>query len=95
MAATWRASTSVGVGLLGLRAAADVPASALVGVVAALRAAAADAGGAVVVREAPAEVRAELDVWGEIGPALPLMRAVKDAFDPARTLAPGRFVGGL
>jgi glycolate oxidase FAD binding subunit len=37
----------------------------------------------------------ELDAWGSPGDALPLMRAVKDQFDPKRTLNPGRFVGGI
>lgn len=35
------------------------------------------------------------DVWGDPGPGLPLMRGLKEAFDPAATLAPGRYVGGL
>ena len=35
------------------------------------------------------------DHWGPVGDALPLMRRVKDRFDPERRLAPGRFVGGL
>ena len=36
-----------------------------------------------------------MDAWGEIGDALPLMRAVKQQFDPKGTLNPGRFVGGI
>jgi glycolate oxidase FAD binding subunit len=36
-----------------------------------------------------------LDAWGATGDALPLMRAVKQQFDPAATLNPGRFVGGI
>jgi glycolate oxidase FAD binding subunit len=48
---------------------------------------------AVVVR-APAEVRDAVDVWGPV-PSLALMRAVKDQFDPAHLMAPGRFAGGL
>jgi glycolate oxidase FAD binding subunit len=36
-----------------------------------------------------------LDAWGEPGDALPLMRAVKQQFDPKGTLNPGRFVGGI
>jgi glycolate oxidase FAD binding subunit len=51
--------------------------------------------GSVVVREAPPEVKRALDVWGPIGDALPLMRRVKERFDPTRTLNPGRFVGGI
>ena len=37
----------------------------------------------------------QLDVWGSPGDALPLMRAVKEQFDPKGTLNPGRFVGGI
>ncbi|MCO5966865.1 FAD-binding oxidoreductase [Actinoallomurus soli] len=48
--------------------------------------------GSAVVLAAPAGVR--LDRWGPI-PALPLMRRVKDQFDPEHRLAPGRFVGGI
>ncbi|HMA47351.1 MAG TPA: FAD-binding oxidoreductase [Frankiaceae bacterium] len=36
-----------------------------------------------------------LDVWGYRGDALDLMRRVKDRFDPAHLLSPGRFVGGI
>jgi glycolate oxidase FAD binding subunit len=51
-------------------------------------------GGALVVLDAPAEVKAAVDTWGPVG-ALDLMRRVKDQFDPERRLAPGRFVGGI
>ena len=36
-----------------------------------------------------------LDAWGKSGDALPLMRAVKNQFDPKNTLNPGRFLGGI
>ncbi|HET6149811.1 MAG TPA: FAD-binding oxidoreductase [Polyangia bacterium] len=55
-------------------------------------------GGTVVVHEAPAPVRARLDVWGVPGDRhspLPLMRSVKARLDPQRRLAPGRLVGGI
>jgi glycolate oxidase FAD binding subunit len=47
-----------------------------------------------VVLHAPAEVRAAVDLWGPV-PALGLMRAVKDQFDPEHRMAPGRFAGGI
>ena len=53
-----------------------------------------DHGGTAVVVDAPAAVKAAVDVWGPI-PALDLMRRVKDQFDPDRRLSPGRFVGGI
>ena len=48
----------------------------------------------VVVRQAPAGVRATVDLWGRV-PSLGLMRAVKNQFDPEYRMAPGRFVGGI
>jgi glycolate oxidase FAD binding subunit len=50
--------------------------------------------GSVVVLHAPAAVRAVTDLWGPV-PALGLMRAVKDQFDPEHRMAPGRFAGGI
>jgi glycolate oxidase FAD binding subunit len=47
-----------------------------------------------VVVHAPASVRDLVDVWGPV-PSLPLMRAVKDQFDPGHRMAPGRFAGGI
>jgi glycolate oxidase FAD binding subunit len=62
--------------------------------VSALRAAAAAYGGTVVVLTAPPAVRAAVDVWGPVS-GIDLMRRVKHEMDPRRTLAPGRFVGGI
>jgi glycolate oxidase FAD binding subunit len=61
----------------------------------ALRPALEAGGGSLVVERASADAKRGLDVWGDVGPGLPLMRALKAAFDPAAVLAPGRFVGGL
>src|SRR5271163_930778 len=35
------------------------------------------------------------DTWGAAGDSLPLMRAVKNQFDPKNTLNPGRFLAGI
>lgn len=43
----------------------------------------------------PPSVRARLDAWGAPPSALAAMRTLKARFDPHRTLAPGRFVGGI
>ena len=51
-------------------------------------------GSAVIVKCSP-ELRAHVDVWGPIGDGLALMKAVKQQFDPAGILAPGRGPGGL
>ena len=47
-----------------------------------------------VVVHAPPPVRALVDLWGPV-PGLPLMRAIKDQFDPEHRMAPGRFAGGI
>ncbi|SEL68750.1 FAD-binding oxidoreductase [Nonomuraea pusilla] len=48
-------------------------------------------GGRVTVPASPYE---GVDRWGRVG-ALPLMRRVKERFDPGRVMSPGRFVGGI
>ncbi|WP_017598688.1 FAD-binding oxidoreductase, partial [Nocardiopsis lucentensis] len=47
-----------------------------------------------LLRAEPHVHAAGVDLWGEV-PGLALMRSVKDALDPDRQLAPGRFVGGI
>ncbi|MFQ5681957.1 MAG: FAD-binding oxidoreductase [Candidatus Binatia bacterium] len=53
------------------------------------------ADGSLVVLEAPPETKREVDIWGAVGNALPLMKGLKEQFDPERILNPGRFVGGI
>jgi glycolate oxidase FAD binding subunit len=54
-----------------------------------------DDGSVVIERGAPA-LRTDVDPWGAVPPpSLALMRALKQEFDPDRTLNPGRFVGGI
>jgi glycolate oxidase FAD binding subunit len=60
-----------------------------------LRADLAGLGAGAVVEHAPAGVKAALDVWGDVGPALGVMRALKAELDPRGVLNPGRFVGGI
>ena len=74
---------------------AALPADEGIAVLPALRSTLSAYDGTVVVLAAPLERRAEIDHWGPVGDALPLMRSVKDRFDPERLLSPGRFVGGL
>jgi len=52
-------------------------------------------GGNLVVERAPLPLKRAIPVWGEPPPALFLMRALKEKFDPHRILNPGRYVGGL
>lgn len=51
-------------------------------------------GHSLIIEHLPAGMP-PLDAWGTPGDALPLMRAVKNQFDPKNTLNPGRFVGGI
>jgi len=93
---------SAAAGVLHARLPADADPAAVAGFVTALRAARPLAGtgeapparGSAVVLYAPPAVRAAVDVWGPV-PSAPLMRAVKDQFDPARRLSPGRFAAGI
>jgi len=52
-------------------------------------------GGSAVVRRAPHQIKQAVEVWGPVGDALPLMRRVKEQFDPDGIMSPGRFVGGI
>jgi glycolate oxidase FAD binding subunit len=87
-----RGSAGSGVLHAALPAGADV--AAVRAVVARLRDVCSAAGGALVVLDGPAEVKAGVDTLGPV-PAVDLMRRVKERFDPDRRLAPGRFVGGI
>lgn len=51
-------------------------------------------GSAVVIKASP-ELWTHVNVWGPIGDGLALMKAVKQQFDPAGILSPGRGPGGL
>jgi glycolate oxidase FAD binding subunit len=51
--------------------------------------------GSAVIVKSSAELRTHVDVWGPIGDGLALMKAVKEQFDPAGILSPGRGPGGL
>ena len=52
-------------------------------------------GGSLVILSAPPAIKAIVDVWGPIGNPLPLMRTLKQQFDPQGCLNPGRFVGKI
>jgi len=52
-------------------------------------------GASVVVLEAPPELKRRVGVWGDVNSGLPLMKRVKQQFDPAGVMSPGRFVGGI
>jgi glycolate oxidase FAD binding subunit len=52
-------------------------------------------GGTLVIERAPSVIRSEVDAWGDPGPAIKIMRAIKQSFDPNSLLSPGRFVRGI
>ncbi|MBW3603124.1 MAG: FAD-binding oxidoreductase, partial [Actinobacteria bacterium] len=52
-------------------------------------------GGAAVVRRRVPGLDGPDDIWGPPPSSVGIMRSVKEALDPQRRLAPGRFVGGL
>ena len=66
-----------------------------VGLVQRIREAAERMDGSLVVERASAEIKAQVDVWGEVGDSLGVMRRMKSDWDPTNTLSPGRFVGGI
>ena len=51
--------------------------------------------GHVVVERCPLDVKANLDVWGDPVEGMGIMRRLKQEFDPAAILNPGRFAGGI
>jgi glycolate oxidase FAD binding subunit len=53
------------------------------------------ANASLVIERCPVAVKREIDIWGDPGPSLALMRAIKARLDPNSTLNPGRFVGGI
>ncbi len=55
----------------------------------------AEAGGSLVLEEAPDGVPALVDPWGPPPASFELMRSLKSRLDPGARLNPGRFVGGI
>jgi hypothetical protein len=49
-------------------------------------------GGTVVAHSRDGELMRRVDAFGSVGPATALMQRLKEIFDPAGVLAPGRFV---
>jgi glycolate oxidase FAD binding subunit len=92
---TWTGHAGNGIlyGSFPAAAAWEVPAGRAL--VDSLRLLAAERRGHLVVLRAPRAWKEGWDVWGPTRPDFPLMKAVKQAFDPRRMMAPGRFVGGL
>lgn len=90
LAARWQAHAGHGIIAARLAASPDTLAPR----VEALRRAASERRGSLVVTELPSALAGVLDPWGPVG-ALELMRRLKAQFDPNGILNPGRFVGGI
>ena len=60
-----------------------------------LRQVVAGLGGSLVVEACPLALKEKIDVWGEPAGDFPLMRRIKEQFDPQGILNPGRFLGRL
>lgn len=52
-------------------------------------------GGHLLIQFCSPELKRQIDVFGPWPPSFPLMRAIKQQFDPNNVLSPGRFVGRL
>ena len=53
------------------------------------------AAGHMVIERCPAEVKAGLDVFGDAGDSLPIMKSLKEQYDPGNILNPGRYAGRI
>ncbi len=73
------------------RVAASTPAAELL----AIRSHCQTAGGYLSVLEAPVTLKQQLDVWGYMGNAFPVMQQLKQQFDPQSLFNPGCFINGL
>jgi glycolate oxidase FAD binding subunit len=89
-----RVAGSAGSGVLFMGLPADVAAETLAALLEDLRPLCARLGGHCTVLRAPSSLKSGIDVWGPV-PGIDLMRRLKENFDPARRLAPGRFVDGI
>jgi glycolate oxidase FAD binding subunit len=52
-------------------------------------------GAEVWLESAPAEAKEQIDVWGPLPESFPLMRRIKQQYDPDGGLNPGRYIGKL
>jgi len=68
---------------------------ALTAVVAGVREAAAACGGQLSVVRGLELLSPGFDAWGDLGPAVGVMRRIKERFDPQYVLNAHRFVGGI
>jgi glycolate oxidase FAD binding subunit len=85
----------MGVGTVRLALLERPSTAAVEGFLIRLRGSAENLRGALILEEAPAELKARVEVWGESGDDFEMMRKLKSVWDPKGILSPGRFVGQL
>jgi glycolate oxidase FAD binding subunit len=85
---------SAGLGVVHAALPGGMPADRVAAILSAVRGVLLARGGRCVVVSAPPRIRQSIDLWGDL-PTLPLLRRVKEHFDPHQRLAPGRFLGGI
>jgi len=100
MLARWKAQHQIqgqliaqaaGGGLLAL----DGPGNSIVEIIHEIRDKLAAGGGSAVVLKSPPLLKNQLNIWGQAGDSLALMKRIKSQFDPNNILATGRFIGGI
>lgn len=88
--ADWKiVGQTIGVGLLGFRS------TRMVELIQELQEITTAAGGSIAILRCATGLKKQIQVWPDVGNSLPLMRRIKDQFDPNGILSPGRFVGGI
>jgi glycolate dehydrogenase FAD-binding subunit len=92
---TMMSVSQVGVGLIQLGLAGSKGTKEMVAVVGRLRTSVEKLGGGLMALAAPADFKAEIDVWGMPQNGFKVMQKLKAAWDPKGIFAPGRFAGGL
>ena len=85
----------VGVGSVRVYVLEPPESAALPGFVESFRTLAVALGGALIVESCSPELKSRVDVWGPAGDDFPIMRSLKQTWDPKGILAPGRLLGGL
>lgn len=60
-----------------------------------LRDRACNVGGNLIVESVPKSIKYQIDIWGQIGSGLKLMKQIKARLDPLNLFNPGRYVSGI
>ena len=52
-------------------------------------------GGIAIIERCPTAVKMNMDVFGDVGSSIEIMKRIKRQYDPGRVLNPGRFAGRI